>query len=193
MIATHHMTGMSHPWHSKDGKMADSTITPNEDTSPEPTARDEAKSHFSKAVEEARAGAQALGKEAKERAEAYREKAGKTSDQWKEEARTKSGEAKDMAYNYASEGKAKASEGIRGLSRMVTDNAETIDEKIGVKYGDYARSAAKSMEDAATRLDEKTLEDLGEDAKEFVREKPALAVGLAAAAGFMIARLFRGK
>ncbi len=80
---------------------------------------------------------------------------------------------------------------MRGLGKMVEDSAMTIDEKVGVKYGDYARTAAKSIDDAAAKLDEKSLEDLGEDAKEFVREKPALAVGIAAAAGFMLARLFR--
>ncbi len=56
--------------------MADTTITPNDDVTPEPTAEDNAKSHFAKAVEEAKAGAQALGKEAKERADSYREQAG---------------------------------------------------------------------------------------------------------------------
>lgn len=171
--------------------MADSTITPNDDINPEPTSRTEAKSHFAKAVEEAKAGAQALGKEARERAEAYRGQADAKSEAWKDEARAKGDEAKDMAYNYAVEGKKKASDGIRGLSRMVDDNAALIDEKVGVNYGNYARSAAQSMNDVAGRLDEKSLEELQNDAREFIREKPALAVGMAAAAGYMIARLFR--
>ena len=38
--------------------MAD-TITPNSDTTPEPTATGEAKSHFAKAMDEAKAGAKA--------------------------------------------------------------------------------------------------------------------------------------
>ena len=48
--------------------MADTTFTPNDDLTPDPTAKTAAKSHFAKAVEEAKAGAQALGKEAQERA-----------------------------------------------------------------------------------------------------------------------------
>lgn len=174
-----------------DGKAMNDSIIPNDGVSPEPTAEDSPKSHFTKAVEEAKAGAQALGKEAKDRAGAYREKAGQTSSEWEEKARAKSGEAKEMAYSYANEGKAKASQAIGGLGKMVEENAAKIDEKVGAQYGEYARSAAKSMQDAATRLDEKTLEDIGEDAKEFVREKPGLAVGLAAAAGFFLARIFR--
>lgn len=179
--------------------MADATV--NDDTSANASA---AKGHFAKAIEEAKAGAQALGKEAQERAGEYREKLNQKKDEWSSEARAKSGDAKDKAseyaaegkakaYDYATEGKAKASQAISGLGKLVEDNAGAIDEKVGEKYGDYARSAAKSIQDTATKLDEKSLEELGEDAKEFVREKPALAVGLAAAAGFMLARIFRGK
>ena len=71
-------------------------------------------------------------------------------------------------------------------------NVAMIDEKVGPKYGDYARSAAKSIQDAADWVEQKDLVELGEDAKEFVRKSPGLAVGLAAVAGFMLARLFRG-
>lgn len=173
--------------------MADTTVTPNDDTTPEPTAESEAKSHFQKAVEEAKAGAQALGKEAQGRADEYREKLNQTKDEWTSKGREKTGEARDKAYDYANQGKAKASQAMSGLGKLVEENASAIDEKVGEKYGNYARSAAKSMQDAATRLDEKSLEDLGADAKEFVREKPALAVGLAAAAGFFLARIFRRR
>ena len=89
--------------------------------------------------------------------------------------------------------KAKVAEGISGISKLVVDNAGTIDEKLGVRYGDYARSAAKSLDDVATKLDTKDLTELGEDAREAVRKSPALAIGIAATAGFLIARLFRGS
>ena len=38
----------------------------------------------------------------------------------------------------------------------------------------------------------KELAELGEDAKEFVRKSPGLAIGLAAVAGFVLSRLFKG-
>ncbi|MBV1917902.1 MAG: apolipoprotein A1/A4/E family protein [Sphingomonadaceae bacterium] len=169
--------------------MANSKNTPNDDLPPEPSA----KSHFSKAVEEAKAGAQALGKEAQGRAEDYRDKLSHTTEDLSSKGREKSGEAKDKAYEYADQGKAKASEAISGLGKKVEENAAVIDETVGVQYGNYARSAASTIQDAATKLDDKSLEELGDDAKEFVREKPALAVGLAAAAGYMLARLFRRR
>ena len=49
----------------------------------------------------------------------------------------------------------------------------------------------RGMSDLAIRLDEKSLEDVGEDLRTFVREKPALAVGIAAGVGYMLARLLR--
>lgn len=145
-----------------------------------------AKNHFSKAVEEAKAGAQAF--------------AGEVSS----ECKTRSGEAKDKASafaadakvkaaGYAEEGKAKASQAIVGVSKLIDDNAALIDEKVGVKYGDYARSASKSLADAGAKLDEKSIEDIGEDAKTFVRNSPWQALGIAAATGFVLSRLFRGK
>lgn len=216
MLNHSHMSGSTRQGANQGNlMMSDTTITPNTDTTPEPTAHEPAKSHFTKAMEEAKAGAQALGKEAQERAGEYREKLNQTRSEWTSEARAKSGEArdkahdyahdakekaygyaneaKDKAYGYAQDGKARTSEAISGLAKLVQENASKVDETVGEKYGDYARSAAQSMQDAATRLDEKSFEELGEDAKEFIREKPALAVGLAAAAGYMVARVFRRR
>jgi ElaB/YqjD/DUF883 family membrane-anchored ribosome-binding protein len=167
--------------------MAESTVT---DT-PE-AATDAAKGHFAKAVEEAKAGAQALGKEAQGRADLYREKLSEKSGEWMGEAKARSGDAKERAADLANQGKAGASRAMSGFGKMVEENAPLLDEKVGVKYGDYARTAARSMQDAATKLETKELAELGEDAKEFVRQSPALAVGMAAVAGFMLARLFGG-
>jgi hypothetical protein len=163
-------------------------------TAPTDDGTQNAKNHFTKAMEEAKAGAHALAGE-------YREKMHKAKDEWSGEAKMKSGEAKEkanafaadaknMATTYANEGKARTSQAIVGLSRMLDENVSLIDEKVGPKYGDYARSAAKSMQDAATTLDEKSLDELGEDAKEFVRKSPGLAVGMAVAAGFLFGRMF---
>lgn len=145
-----------------------------------------AKERFAKAIEEAKAGAAALGKEAQERADLYREKLSSSGGEW-------TAQAKEKAAGYANDGKARASEAIAGLGKLVADNAGMIEDKVGPKYGDYARSAAQSMQDAAARLDAKDLDELAEDAKEFVRKSPGLAVGIAAVAGFMLARMLRGS
>jgi ElaB/YqjD/DUF883 family membrane-anchored ribosome-binding protein len=149
-----------------------------------PSKGEQAKSRFNAALEEARAGAALLGAEARERAGAYGVQARTRSDDWTAEAKTK-------ATEFAYEGKARASEALSGLGKIVADNAATIDEKLGSQYGDYARSASQSLQSTAAKLEQKSVEQLGEDAREFVRKSPGAAVGLAALAGFLIARLFR--
>ncbi|MGV2496256.1 hypothetical protein [Pelagerythrobacter aerophilus] len=155
--------------------------------------RTEAKSRFNSALEEAKAGAAALKAEAADRAVAYRDQAKGRSEDWVEEAKTYGRQAKGKSKELATEGKAKASEALSSLSRMVSENATAIDEKFGAQYGDYARKASRSLEEASVKLDSKSVDDLSEDAREMVRKSPGLAVGLAAVAGFMLARMFRGS
>ena len=152
--------------------------------------REEAKSRFSAAVQEAKAGAAALRAEASEKASAYKAQAdGKRSD-LKIDAQAYGEEAKAKGHELAVQGKAKLSEGIATLGQMVNDNAHYVDEKVGAKYGDYARSASRSLSDTAAKLDAKSVDELAEDGRAMVRRSPATAVGIAAVAGFMLSRLF---
>lgn len=152
-----------------------------------------AKAKFSKAIDEARAGAAALRGEAQAKAGAYREQISAKSEDWAAEAKELAGTAKVRAKDLAVEGKAKASDAIASIGQIVADNAGTIDEKLGAKYGDYARTAARSMQETAAKIEAKDLGEIGEDAKEFVRKSPGLAIGLAAVAGFLLSRLFKGS
>lgn len=160
-----------------------------------PTAghRAEAKSRFNAAISEAKAGAAALRAEAGERAGAYREQAGRKSKDWVSEAKAYGEEARVKGKDLAVQGKGKVSEGLTALGQAVADNAHVVDEKLGAKYGDYARSASRSIQDAATKLDQKSVEELGEDARAFVRKSPGTAVGIAAVFGFLLSRLFSGS
>ena len=168
--------------------MAEKNSSPNSAPAAEP-----AKSHFAKAVEEAKAGAQALTKEAQDRAEVYRDKATQARSEWIDEARAKGNQAKGKASELAVEGKASASKAIASLGKIVEENAAVIDDKVGEKYGDYVRVAARSLQDTATKLDSKDIGELGDDAKKFIRTSPGLAIGIAAVGGFMLARLFKGS
>jgi ElaB/YqjD/DUF883 family membrane-anchored ribosome-binding protein len=153
----------------------------------------EAKGRFNAALQEAKAGAAALRSEAADRAAAYRSQARAQSEDWVSEAKTYGEQAKGKASELAVDGKGKVAEAIAALSRAVLDTAPTVDDKLGAKYGDYARSASRSLQDASARLEQKSVEELGEDAREFVRKSPGLAVGIAAVGGFLLARLFRGS
>jgi hypothetical protein len=153
----------------------------------------EAKGRFNAALQEAKAGAAALRSEAADRAAAYRNQARSQSEDWVAEARAYGDQAKSKAGELATDGKGRLAEALAALGRAVFDTAPTVDDKLGAKYGDYARSASRSLQDASTRLDARTVEELGEDAREMVRKSPGLAVGIAAVGGFLLARLFRGS
>lgn len=165
--------------------------TPAKTTKAKPAAKakapashtDEAKQKFTRALEEAKAGAAALTAEARERATAK-------SGDWVDDAKAYGEQPKVKAGELAAEGKARTSDAIAGLGKLVEDNAPTIDDRFGTKYGDYARSASRKMKETAEKIDAKELDELGEDAREFVRKSPGLAVGIAAVAGFLVARLF---
>ena len=176
---------------AKEKAPVTNTAIETTDTTPANPHRAEAKSRFNAALEEAKAGAAALRAEGKERAAAYRGQAQGKSEDWVAEAKTYGNEAKVKGRELATEGKVKTSEGLRALSRTISDNAYQVDEKLGAKYGEYARTASSALDDYAGKLDEKSVDDLVEDSREFVRKSPGLAVGIAAAVGFMLSRLFR--
>ena len=151
----------------------------------------EAKSRFNRAIEEAKAGVAALKDEALERGDAYKAQAAAKAQDWQGEAKTYVDQARDKAAALAVDGKARASGALGSFGKTIHETAGTIDEKLGVQYGDYARTAAKTVQDVATRLDEKDLGELGEDVRSFVRKSPGAAIGIAAVAGFFLARLLR--
>lgn len=151
-----------------------------------------AKGRFTKAIEEAKAGAEALKGEAIDKGAAYKAKVSDTATDWMGEAKTYAGQAKEKGAALAVEGKAKASDALTSLGKTISDNAATIDEKLGVQYGDYARTAARSIQETAAKLEAKDLGELGDDVKQFVQKSPGVAIGIAAVAGFAIAKLLSG-
>jgi ElaB/YqjD/DUF883 family membrane-anchored ribosome-binding protein len=99
--------------------------------------------------------------------------------------------ATDSAKAAAEKGKDRATEAVGSIGKLIRDSAATIDENVGKQYGDYARGAADAVDGFATKLDAKDVDALAEDARQFVRKSPAVAIGAAAAVGFVLARLFR--
>ena len=102
------------------------------------------------------------------------------------------GEAKVRAGELATEGKTRISDSLSSLGKVVGDTATELDSRLGEQYGDYARRASRSLQEASAKLDSKSVDEIGDDAREMVRKNPGVAVGLAAVAGFLLARMFRG-
>jgi len=99
--------------------------------------------------------------------------------------------ATEKAGNYATEIKDRASDAVTNISKIIEDTAGLIDDNIGVKYGDYARNASRSIHDAAEKLRAKNVTEIGQDTREFVRKRPAVAAGIAAIAGLAIVQTLR--
>lgn len=96
----------------------------------------------------------------------------------------------DKAKEVAGEVKDMASDAALSLARIINDSAGAIDDNVGPKYGDYARSAAQTVSDAADRLRAKDVDEIAADTREFVRAKPGAALGIAAVASLILAKIF---
>ena len=155
--------------------------------------RAEARSRFNAAIEEARAGVSALKSEALARGSEYRKTATAGTADWVDGAKSMGEQAKQRAAQLAKDGKTRASDGLATLGKSVSGTADLIDDKLGKQYGDMARSAARTMQEAAAKLDAKDLGELGDDARKFIKDSPGAAIGIAAVAGFFLAKMFRGS
>lgn len=125
---------------------------------------------------------------------------GKTSIDWKaqNEKLKAQGEqmydkASRMAHETAGSAKAHTGSAMQSLARLIRETAETVDTKLGPQYGDYARQAASAVAGAGKSLDDKDVDQLLSEARDFVRKSPAVAIGAAAVAGFVLMRLAKGS
>lgn len=101
------------------------------------------------------------------------------------------GQAQAKAREYAEQGKTKATDTLDGISRFINETAQSLDEQLGADLGEYVHRAADAVSEFAENLKQKDVDELLGDAREIVRRNPALAVGAAAAAGFVLVRLLK--
>ena len=99
--------------------------------------------------------------------------------------------AADTARVAANRGKERASEAVSGIGKLLRDSASTIDDNVGKDYGNYARNAADAVDGFAEKMSAKEVDEIVGDARDFVRKSPAVAIGAAAAIGFVLVRLLR--
>ncbi|NBC36327.1 hypothetical protein GTZ99_07120 [Novosphingobium sp. FSY-8] len=149
-----------------------------------------AKARFSKALDEAKSSAVALTKDLQEKAAPHIEQ---LSAQAKDKAAELGGEVKEKALELANDGKTKASDALAAIGKLIADNAEVLDDKVGNKYGDYARTAARQLQETAAGLESKDLAELGAEAKDYIKKHPGVAIGAAAVIGFFLARALKGS
>ncbi|HEX8421334.1 MAG TPA: hypothetical protein VF638_15105 [Sphingomonas sp.] len=107
----------------------------------------------------------------------------------KDGASNYAGQATDKIRAFADTGKQKAGGALDQFSTMLTDAAGQVDEKLGAQYGDYARQAAGLVSNFSESIKNKEVDDLLDDARGYVRQSPGVAIGIAAALGFVLARV----
>ncbi len=113
--------------------------------------------------------------------------------QWKDEASKYTDQASVRAKELATEGKTKTAGAMGSLAQMIEDAAPQVDEKLGTQYGDFARSAAKTVSGMASTLDQQDVDQLVNNTRDFVKKSPAVAIGAAAVVGFVLARMFKSS
>ena len=92
---------------------------------------------------------------------------------------------------FAEGGKTRASDALDEIARAVGDTAETIDERLGEEYGEYARKAADAVSGFADTLRRKDVDELYDNVRDAVRKSPGIAIGIAAIVGFTLVRLVK--
>lgn len=98
-------------------------------------------------------------------------------------------QASDKVRGVVEDGKAKAVGALDQVVQLLNDAAATVDDKLGAQYGDYARSAAEQVQGFSQVVQQKDADALLDEARGYVRQSPAIAIGVAAALGFAAARL----
>jgi ElaB/YqjD/DUF883 family membrane-anchored ribosome-binding protein len=188
------------PFCQKEMIMAKSPTAATTDAAPKSTA----KAPRSRAATKTATSVKTATSPAPTKKSAVREQLGATRDtikaeasrkaqQLRQEASTLAGTAGNRARDAANRGKDKAVETVGTIAKMLEDSAATVDTKFGKQYGDYARSAASTVAGLATSLDQKELDELAQQTRDFVKKSPAVAVGAAAVIGFVLARMLKGS
>jgi len=111
--------------------------------------------------------------------------------QVKDQVTSLRGQAAERVRGYADEGKGKVTGLLEDFSEVINDAAKSVDERLGEDYGDYAHRAADAVAGFAGRIRGKSVDDILDDTKDFVRKSPAVAIGIAAVAGFALIRVIK--
>ena len=127
-------------------------------------------------------GSGGVGKAADGIAGQVREQIGKLTDQ-----------ASERARGFADDGKKQATDFLQTVAQIVSDAAGSVETRLGSQYAGFGNRASDSINSLASSLDERSVDDLIDDARSFVKRSPVVAIGVAAVVGFAVARLVRSS
>jgi ElaB/YqjD/DUF883 family membrane-anchored ribosome-binding protein len=109
--------------------------------------------------------------------------------------KAEAGKLKDQAggkaRSAAEEGKMKAAETLGSVSRATREAAEKMRGSQADPLAGYVSGAADAIDSFARRMNEKSIEEMVDDAREIVRRSPVLFIGIAAGVGFLLSRFLK--
>lgn len=144
-------------------------------------------------VGKAKDAAQNIAGQAKQAVSGLADQARDATADFRQQAMDMKDQALDRARSAADEGKSKAAETIHGVADTIRQSAQQLGQNQTIApVGRYANQAADALEGFATTLRNKDVDQLVTEVSGFVRRNPAIAVGIAVAAGFAITQLLRG-
>jgi hypothetical protein len=103
------------------------------------------------------------------------------------------GSAQSRLLDLAEDGKTELAKGFDGLIAIANELAARVDSAGVGPLAGYAWQAAGLLKDIQQGLRDRPVEDILDDGRALIRREPALAVGVAVAAGFIAARLFKSS
>jgi ElaB/YqjD/DUF883 family membrane-anchored ribosome-binding protein len=111
--------------------------------------------------------------------------------QVREQVSTLRSQATSKARGFADDGKTRATSLLDDVSEVIDEAAQAVERKFGADYADYAHRASGAVSGLADKVRSRTIDDLIDDTRDFVRKSPGIAIGIAAVAGFMLVRLIK--
>jgi hypothetical protein len=102
-------------------------------------------------------------------------------------------QATDQFHSAADDGKARASAMLAGVVQAAHDVAERFGPDETSAVARYTRKAATTVDELASALRDKSVDELVSDGRAMIRNSPALAIGVAVAAGFALSRFLKAS
>ena len=100
---------------------------------------------------------------------------------------------KETAAAQLSTQKDRATEGLGSIASAVRESAQPLRNNQQNMIAEYVEKAADQLEQFSTRLRERDINELVNDAQQFARRRPALFVGAAFAVGVVAARFLKSS
>ena len=100
---------------------------------------------------------------------------------------------RDTAAAQLTSQKTRATDTLGSVAAAIRQSSQPLRDSNQAMLADYAGKAADQLEEFSTRLRERDLTELMDDAKRFARRQPALFVGAAFAAGVLAARFLKSS